>query len=72
VLRVDYEEVPVGIIVATMSLEGSRAMQAMYDREVDVLTLELADGTIDHTEETDGMIVHLPRTTARSWWRCSA
>ena len=33
-------------------------MKARYDREDDVLTLLLADGTVDHAEEVDGVIVH--------------
>lgn len=33
-------------------------MQAMYNREDDVLTLELGDGNIDHAEEVDGVIIH--------------
>ncbi len=33
-------------------------MKARYDREDDVLTLHLADGTVDHAEEVDGVIVH--------------
>lgn len=33
-------------------------MQALYNREDDVLTLELGDGVIDHAEEVDGVIIH--------------
>jgi hypothetical protein len=33
-------------------------MQAVYNREDDVLLLELAEGTIDHAEDADGIIVH--------------
>ena len=33
-------------------------MKVRYDREDDVLTLRLAEGTIDHAEEVDGVIVH--------------
>ena len=33
-------------------------MKATYNREDDVLTLELSDAPIDHAEENDGMIAH--------------
>lgn len=33
-------------------------MKAIYNREDDVLTLELSDAAIDHAEETDGVIAH--------------
>jgi hypothetical protein len=33
-------------------------MRVRYDREDDVLTLQLADGIVDHAEEVDGVIVH--------------
>lgn len=35
-------------------------MRASYNREDDVLTLELSEGDIvDHAEEVDGVILHL-------------
>ena len=34
-------------------------MKISYDREVDVLTLEISDGDIDHAEEAGPMIIHL-------------
>jgi hypothetical protein len=33
-------------------------VNARYDREDDVLTLELSESAIDHAEETDGVIAH--------------
>ncbi|MEW6247051.1 MAG: DUF2283 domain-containing protein [Nitrospirota bacterium] len=33
-------------------------MKVQYNRENDVLTIHLSEGTIDHAEETDGVIVH--------------
>jgi hypothetical protein len=34
-------------------------MKISYNREVDVLTLEISDGYIDHTEEAGPMVIHL-------------
>jgi hypothetical protein len=34
-------------------------MKISYNREVDVLTLEISDGCIDHTEEAGPMVIHL-------------
>ena len=34
-------------------------MQAIYNRDDDVLTLELAEGPIDHAEEVDGLMIPL-------------
>ncbi|MFB3764518.1 MAG: DUF2283 domain-containing protein [Methanotrichaceae archaeon] len=34
-------------------------MKISYDREVDVLTLEISDGNIGHAEEAGSMIIHL-------------
>ena len=33
-------------------------MKVRYDREDDVLTIEIAEGIVDHAEEVDGVIVH--------------
>ena len=33
-------------------------MKISYDREADVLTLEISDGDIDHAEEAGPMIIH--------------
>jgi len=34
-------------------------MKVRYDREVDILTMELSDKKIDHAEEAGPMIIHL-------------
>jgi len=34
-------------------------MKIKYDRDADVLTMELSDKSIDHAEEADPMIIHL-------------
>jgi uncharacterized protein YuzE len=36
-------------------------MKVRYDREDDVLTLQLAEGVVDHAEEVDGVIVHFTK-----------
>jgi uncharacterized protein YuzE len=37
-------------------------MKARYDREEDILVIEIApDGIIDHAEQVDGVIVHLTK-----------
>lgn len=33
-------------------------MKVQYNREDDVLTIHLSQGTIDHAEQTGGVIVH--------------
>ena len=33
-------------------------MKAEYNREDDVLTIHLAEGPVDHADETEGVIVH--------------
>ena len=33
-------------------------MKAQYNRDDDVLILEMSDAAIDHAEESDGIIVH--------------
>ncbi|MBM3335312.1 DUF2283 domain-containing protein [Candidatus Sumerlaeota bacterium] len=33
-------------------------MRVQYNRKDDVLLIHLSEGTIDHAEETDGLIVH--------------
>lgn len=33
-------------------------MKVQYNREDDVLTIHLSEGTIDHAEEAEGVIVH--------------
>jgi len=42
-----------------MSLPRDVDMKISYDREVDVLTLEISDGDIDHAEEAGPMLIHL-------------
>lgn len=46
------------LIVVTFYPVGRRDMKVQYNRENDVLTIHLSEGTIDHAEETDGVIVH--------------
>jgi hypothetical protein len=53
--RVVFEEDQREIVVVTFYQEGALGMQALYNREDDVLTLELGDGPIDHAEEVDGV-----------------
>jgi len=36
-------------------------MKVRYDREDDVLTIQLAEGVVDHAEEVDGVIVHFAK-----------
>jgi uncharacterized protein YuzE len=36
-------------------------MKVRYDREDDVLTLQLAEGVVDHAEEVDGVTVHFTK-----------
>ncbi|GIU70808.1 MAG: hypothetical protein KatS3mg003_0287 [Candidatus Nitrosocaldaceae archaeon] len=36
-------------------------MKAKYDRDEDVLLLELSNGKIDHAEEYDNMIIHFTK-----------
>ncbi|NIQ06070.1 MAG: DUF2283 domain-containing protein [Candidatus Korarchaeota archaeon] len=33
-------------------------MKISYDREVDILAVHLAEGTIDYAEEAENMIIH--------------
>lgn len=33
-------------------------MKIMYEREKDILLIEISDDKIDHAEENDGVIIH--------------
>ena len=37
-------------------------MRIKYDREADVLTIEMSEDSIDHAEESDNIITHLTKS----------